>query len=108
MGQRFEMAADRRDVASFHRTGERRHRLLTAQVLERPLHQWAQRLPRLRVRQPGMPEQALGYGLDHDEVIGSEYGARVIDRLGLGRDVRSEERRVGKECRSRWSTYHEK
>src|SRR5256885_2909795 len=24
----------------------------------------------------------------------------------LGRDVRSEERRVGKECRSRWSPYH--
>ena len=24
----------------------------------------------------------------------------------LGADVRSEERRVGKECRSRWSPYH--
>src|SRR5256885_6840945 len=24
----------------------------------------------------------------------------------LGRDLRSEERRVGKECRSRWSPYH--
>ena len=23
-----------------------------------------------------------------------------------GRDIRSEERRVGKECRSRWSPYH--
>ena len=28
------------------------------------------------------------------------------DRLELGNDVRSEERRVGKECRSRWSPYH--
>src|SRR6267143_4405346 len=27
---------------------------------------------------------------------------------GLGRDGRSEERRVGKECRSRWSPYHYK
>src|SRR2546427_8605237 len=27
-------------------------------------------------------------------------------RLGSGRAVRSEERRVGKECRSRWSPYH--
>ena len=27
-------------------------------------------------------------------------------RLLLGRKVRSEERRVGKECRSRWSPYH--
>src|SRR5580658_10677927 len=26
-------------------------------------------------------------------------------RLGI-RDIRSEERRVGKECRSRWSPYH--
>ena len=25
---------------------------------------------------------------------------------GWGRNVRSEERRVGKECRSRWSPYH--
>ena len=24
----------------------------------------------------------------------------------LGMDLRSEERRVGKECRSRWSPYH--
>src|SRR5437762_10748531 len=27
-------------------------------------------------------------------------------RSGLGSTERSEERRVGKECRSRWSTYH--
>ena len=25
---------------------------------------------------------------------------------GCGREIRSEERRVGKECRSRWSPYH--
>ena len=29
--------------------------------------------------------------------------ARSLDRLGI---ARSEERRVGKECRSRWSPYH--
>ena len=33
-----------------------------------------------------------------DEVVGSE--ALIVD------DDRSEERRVGKECRSRWSPYH--
>src|SRR3989449_6269654 len=27
-------------------------------------------------------------------------------RLPLARQIRSEERRVGKECRSRWSPYH--
>ena len=29
-----------------------------------------------------------------------------IDPYGARFDVRSEERRVGKECRSRWSPYH--
>ena len=28
------------------------------------------------------------------------------DPVELGRTYRSEERRVGKECRSRWSPYH--
>ena len=33
---------------------------------------------------------------------------REIDALGgeMGKNIRSEERRVGKECRSRWSPYH--
>src|SRR5260370_31126826 len=63
---------------------------------------------------------------DHPR-IGLDHGARRVDRGGLrvqeadlvdGHDVRlecgnrltvekrSEERRVGKECRSRWSPYH--
>ena len=32
--------------------------------------------------------------------------ARVAGQLGKGKQLRSEERRVGKECRSRWSPYH--
>ena len=32
--------------------------------------------------------------------------ALVQEMLRAGKDVRSEERRVGKECRSRWSPYH--
>src|SRR2546430_14117392 len=28
------------------------------------------------------------------------------DRIDVANDMRSEERRVGKECRSRWSPYH--
>src|SRR5687768_18227580 len=32
--------------------------------------------------------------------------AAADDALGLRRRLRSEERRVGKECRSRWSPYH--
>src|SRR2546425_445462 len=49
--------------------------------------------------------------VDHARV----YTDRIIERLQLNRDScvvevasndRSEERRVGKECRSRWSPYH--
>jgi len=39
-------------------------------------------------------------------VDNSDYSNRAIDlAVELGR-ARSEERRVGKECRSRWSPYH--
>ena len=31
---------------------------------------------------------------------------KLIDRVTLMVILRSEERRVGKECRSRWSPYH--
>ena len=30
----------------------------------------------------------------------------ALERMGINREIRSEERRVGKECRSRWSPYH--
>src|SRR3712207_7015324 len=42
---------------------------------------------------------------------GGEHGriaVRVIAQDGNAAEVRSEERRVGKECRSRWSPYHSK
>ena len=39
--------------------------------------------------------------------IGDSTNAEFLRSLGIGNfDVRSEERRVGKECRSRWSPYH--
>src|SRR2546430_17254526 len=31
---------------------------------------------------------------------------KTFEKLGISLDERSEERRVGKECRSRWSPYH--
>ena len=41
---------------------------------------------------------------------GTEYacvhGVGIFDGPSDARSVRSEERRVGKECRSRWSPYH--
>src|SRR3712207_8767854 len=44
----------------------------------------------------------------YEEVYLREYGAPREARYWLGRYLRSEERRVGKECRSRWSPYHYK
>src|SRR2546430_6196716 len=42
-----------------------------------------------------------------DEPIDRLVEVQAIDgRLVLARGERSEERRVGKECRSRWSPYH--
>ena len=35
-----------------------------------------------------------------------QFNARTADQGDLIIPVRSEERRVGKECRSRWSPYH--
>ena len=41
-------------------------------------------------------------------VIGSGFGgiAAALRLKAKNHKVRSEERRVGKECRSRWSPYH--
>ena len=36
----------------------------------------------------------------------AESTRRALSAFGLKKSVRSEERRVGKECRSRWSPYH--
>ena len=41
------------------------------------------------------------------EESGEEFASEVPGKMhGCGHDMRSEERRVGKECRSRWSPYH--
>ena len=61
----------------------------------------------------------LGFGINLDGIYACVTGARtpqeVILRSGEVKnlwvlpssiDLRSEERRVGKECRSRWSPYH--
>ena len=47
---------------------------------------------------------------DHKEVLimgkGVGFGRKVAERIEVRPEDRSEERRVGKECRSRWSPYH--
>ena len=46
------------------------------------------------------------YGVNRISVNPQTMQQRLLDLLGRRHRVRSEERRVGKECRSRWSPYH--
>src|SRR2546425_4193483 len=54
----------------------------------------------------------IGYGLDvwrgsgHWFLLGGLLLGLIVGFYELAKAVRSEERRVGKECRSRWSPYH--
>ena len=41
-----------------------------------------------------------------DEALNYKKKAKKPGWVKLGEESRSEERRVGKECRSRWSPYH--
>ena len=38
--------------------------------------------------------------------VSKKNGISVLDTVKYDLSIRSEERRVGKECRSRWSPYH--
>src|SRR2546430_11464630 len=58
-----------------------------------PISLGAERIPVLPIRAAVDAEQQWHFSSSH-----------VADRLS--RQTRSEERRVGKECRSRWSPYH--
>jgi len=51
-------------------------------------------------------ERIATIGLDRAVAQGQIVGARAVDEAGHVDLGRSEERRVGKECRSRWSPYH--
>src|SRR3712207_9394926 len=61
---------------------------------------------------PGSSRFYLSLEDDLMKRFANERVAGLMERLGLEEDVaiesrlRSEERRVGKECRSRWSPYH--
>src|SRR5580698_5125051 len=51
----------------------------------------------------GTPPQSVRYRGGPTKLV---IGARCELREGVTMNTRSEERRVGKECRSRWSPYH--
>ena len=54
-----------------------------------------------KLSQSGVMRRALRFYSENKEVI-DNYGSERIETYC----ERSEERRVGKECRSRWSPYH--
>ena len=45
-------------------------------------------------------------GIDSSSMVGRSNSLLSLVRKMLAWVIRSEERRVGKECRSRWSPYH--
>ncbi len=53
----------------------------------------------------GAPQVILSLAVNKEE-IGDQVSEQVDDFAARGFRTRSEERRVGKECRSRWSPYH--
>ena len=55
----------------------------------------------------GIGPEVIAAALGPIEKAAAKHGFRLdLERLPYGADHRSEERRVGKECRSRWSPYH--
>src|SRR3712207_7989171 len=60
-------------------------------------------------RPDGVEPTWTPFGIAGSTVVHDHHRRRqepVLQRLEPGTDRRSEERRVGKECRSRWSPYH--
>ena len=52
-------------------------------------------------------EEPKGFKVvSHDIAEDKSYDFKQVKKMNYGRTLRSEERRVGKECRSRWSPYH--
>src|SRR3989449_11062787 len=47
-----------------------------------------------------------GWSAVHDPMTLPDFGRHLREQFGMLFEQRSEERRVGKECRSRWSPYH--
>ena len=51
-------------------------------------------------------QRRLDLGLTQEQLCDGICEPMTLSRLENGKQTRSEERRVGKECRSRWSPYH--
>jgi len=75
----------------------RDHAVATAAVARRRVHAFRQGI----ISNLGNPKMAVFF-----TSLLPQFGSSFPALLALGLVFRSEERRVGKECRSRWSPYH--
>src|SRR5690554_2695359 len=57
------------------------------------------------VKANGVKMGSICRGDRYDDLTGL-FGMKNLSGVGISFGARSEERRVGKECRSRWSPYH--
>ena len=62
--------------------------------------------PFMRSYHSDMDSLRMNWKLDQDNVFDTIKFSEIKDYILPGTFGRSEERRVGKECRSRWSPYH--
>ena len=82
-------------------SAEARSTLARLHDLAQEQENFQSRLAALREERDSLILRGLAHGLSSSELAATSHltSARV-------RTTRSEERRVGKECRSRWSPYH--
>ena len=81
---------------------------ITTEVRDRILLMGINRPEKLNGFTPQMMDELVdAYTLlDNDDDLWAGVLFAHGDNFTAGLDLRSEERRVGKECRSRWSPYH--
>src|SRR5256886_9207440 len=90
----------------YERGGERQVRRGTREELNDPHGPDTMSLDGLHAKH-AQPEDITGpEGLGHSHLVAKAGMVNVAPEQIRGISHRSEERRVGKECRSRWSPYH--
>src|SRR3712207_532301 len=91
-------------------TNSRQHSRVTARNFVKPIpsHLKRQRISRVSACTPDLDKSEQEAGISRRQLDTSLDARRdsFAALIGEPPPVRSEERRVGKECRSRWSPYH--
>ena len=97
------------EVAAVERVGADITKVVTSQVIEKVPHPDSDHLYVCKMDVGDYNVDATGKSVPLQVVCGAqnfEQGDKTVTALIGATRSRSEERRVGKECRSRWSPYH--